>query len=54
LHVTSIQGLSPGERAVFAGLLAKTASTARAFQIAETIHPELLLPEETAFLQQAL
>ena len=53
-HVTSIQGLSPGERAVFAGLLAKTASTARAFQIAETIHPELLLPEETAFLQQAL
>ena len=53
-HVTSIQGLSPGERAVFAGLLAKTASTARAFQIAETIHPELLLPEETVFLQQAL
>jgi len=53
-HITGIQELSPGERAVLAGLLAKTAATARAFQIAEAIHPELLLPEETAFLQQAL
>lgn len=53
-HITETLDLTPGERAVFAGLLAKTGATARAYQIAEKVRPELLLPEERAFLNPAL
>lgn len=53
-HITETHGLSSGERAVLAGLLAKNNETARAFQLAEKIRPELLLPEEMTFLKMAL
>ena len=44
-----------GERAVCAGLLAKTrANLPRAYELAEKIRPELLLMEEQVFLQMAL
>ncbi len=44
-----------GERAVCAGLLAKTrANIPRAYELAEKIRPELLLKEEQVFLQMAL
>ena len=47
--------LAPGERAIYAGLLAKAGGNiAHAFQIAEKIRPELLLPEELPFLKMAL
>jgi hypothetical protein len=46
--------LSPGERAVYAGLLAVGGEPARAFQLAEKIPAGLLLPEELRFLQRAL
>ena len=52
-HIKDTLGLGPGERAVLAGLLAKTGETARGFQLAEKIRPELLLPEEAAFLNSA-
>ncbi|HBJ86749.1 MAG TPA: hypothetical protein DDZ88_23415 [Verrucomicrobiales bacterium] len=47
--------LTAGERAVYAGLLAKTrANISRAYELAEKIRPELLLKEEQVFLQMAL
>lgn len=53
--VRDAASLSAGERAVYAGLLAKTRiNIPRAYELAEKIHPELLLPEETVFLQMAL
>ena len=53
MHITDTLGLGPGERAVMAGLLARTGETARGFQLAEQIRTELLLPEEAAFLNSA-
>ena len=53
-HITDPHVLSHGERAVLAGLLAKNNETARAFQIAEKIRPELLLEEEKVFLNMAI
>ncbi|MFO1483003.1 MAG: hypothetical protein U1F71_06500 [Verrucomicrobiaceae bacterium] len=47
--------LTAGQRAVFAGLLATIrGDTTRAFAMAEKIQPELLLPAEKQFLNQAL
>lgn len=43
-----------GQRAAFAGLLSKTGEVARAFQVAEKIPQNLLLPEEAALLHVAL
>ena len=54
LTTTRPLDLGPGERAVLAGLLARLGETSRAFQLAEKIRPELLLPEELTFLKQAL
>lgn len=46
---------STGEKAVFAGLLSMSREeTSRAYQIAERIHPESLLPEEHIFWRRAL
>lgn len=53
LHDTTT--LTTGERAVYAGLLATACGkVSHAFQIAEKIRPELLLPEEMTFLKKAL
>ena len=53
-----IQGtgsLTVGEKAVYAGLLAKVCGElAKAYQVAEKIRPELLLEEERSFLKAAL
>jgi hypothetical protein len=46
--------LSMGERAVYAGLLAVNGQTARGFELAESVRPELLLDEEAVFLRLAL
>jgi hypothetical protein len=48
------EGLSPGERGVFAGLLAVAGKPAQAYRLAEKIPAGLLLPEEMAFLKRAL
>lgn len=48
-----ISRLSPGERAVAAGLLSLTGKAAQAFQIAERIPDAALLDEERAFLNRA-
>ncbi|HYF34829.1 MAG TPA: hypothetical protein VD994_06010 [Prosthecobacter sp.] len=52
--IAEIDRLSPGERAVYAGLLAVGGKPGPAFQIAEKIQGGLLLPEEMAFLKRAL
>lgn len=53
--IHSTVDMSPGETAIYAGLLAKVrGETARAYQLAEKIRPELLLPEERVFLDMAL
>lgn len=46
--------LSAGERAVCAGLKALSGQEAQAFQLAESVRPELLLLEEVMFLKLAL
>ncbi len=46
--------LTQGQKAVLAGLLATDGQAAAAFQIAETLHRSLLLPEERRFLEMAL
>jgi len=52
--ITDASTLALGERAVFAGLLAATCGeTARAYQIAEKIHPRGILNCEMAFLDMA-
>jgi|GEM_PF-840202 len=54
-HIHDSALFAPGERAIYAGLLAKAGrDIARAFQVAEKIRPELLLPEEMTFLKMAL
>jgi hypothetical protein len=53
--IRAAASLTAGERAVCAGLLAKTrANIPRAYELAEKIRPELLLMEEQVFLQMAL
>ena len=52
--VRNARALNTGERAVYAGLQAVNGQTAQAFQLAESIRPELLLEEETVFLRLAL
>ena len=53
--IRAAASFTAGERAVCAGLLAKTrANIPRAYELAEKIHPELLLTEELVFLQMAL
>lgn len=53
--ITDVQELTVGERAVYAGLLAVVCGKAvQAYQIAEKIHPELLLEGEKQFLDLAL
>jgi len=51
--VRNARVLSTGERAVFAGLLATNGQPAPAFQMAESVRPELLLDEEAVFLRLA-
>lgn len=54
-HIHDSTRFAPGERAIYAGLLAKVGGDiSRAFQVAEKIRPELLLPEELTFLKMAL
>lgn len=53
--IRSTTGMSAGENAVYAGLLAKTrGEAARAYQLAEKVRAELLLAEERVFLDMAL
>ncbi len=52
--VREVSSLSAWQRSVFAGLLAHGGHTADAFQYAEKISSELLLPEEKRFLGRAL
>lgn len=52
--IRNARALSTGERAVYAGLLACNGQTAQAFQLAESVRPELLLDEEAVFLRLAL
>ena len=51
--LTETTRLSAGQRAVIAGLLAQSGSSARAFQVAEHVPEALLLDEERLFLKQA-
>ncbi len=56
-HLNALQddgSLPAWQRAVYAGLLAHSGRTADAFQQAEKISGELLLPEEKRFLKRAL
>ena len=48
-----VDSLSPGQRAVTAGLMAASGKQAAAFQLAEKIHDAVLLPEELAMLRLA-
>ncbi|MES2598927.1 MAG: hypothetical protein V4662_26585 [Verrucomicrobiota bacterium] len=56
-HLTTIQdpkSLSPGQRAVHAGLLSISGQVGPAYQIAEQVPTALLLKEEARFLDRAL
>jgi len=53
-EVHNARELTTGERAVYAGLLAVNGQAAQAFQMAESVRPELLLDEEAVFLRLAL
>ncbi|MDZ4405034.1 hypothetical protein [Prosthecobacter sp.] len=53
VNLPDITRLSPGERAVTAGLLSLTGKTAQAYQIAERIPNVTLLDEERVFLNRA-
>ena len=52
--LNNVEGLSPGPRAVAAGLLSLVGKADRAFQMAEKIPDALLLDEERTFLKRAL
>ncbi|WP_449069542.1 hypothetical protein [Prosthecobacter sp.] len=53
--IRSTVDMTPGENAVYAGLLAKArGEAARAYQLAEKVRPDLLLAEERVFLDMAL
>jgi hypothetical protein len=52
--VSDISALTPGQRAVHAGLLSISGRVGPAYQIAEQIHSILLLREEMHFLKRAL
>ena len=51
--VRNARALNTGERAVYAGLQAVNGQPAQAFQMAESVRPELLLNEEAVFLRLA-
>ena len=51
--VRNARALNTGERAVYAGLQAINGQSAQAFQMAESVRPELLLNEEAVFLRLA-
>ncbi len=51
--VRNARALNTGERAVYAGLQAINGQPAQAFQMAESVRPELLLNEEAVFLRLA-
>lgn len=54
-RIQDVTSLTAGERAVYAGLLAKVlGEVSRAYALAEQVRPELLLPEEQDFLNMAL
>jgi len=53
-RVKSYDTFPAGARAVYAGLLAITGNQSGAFQIAEKVPVNLLLPEERRFLSRAL
>jgi len=53
--IEDVQELTVGQRAVYAGLLAVVSGVeAKAYQVAEKIHPEALLKREKEFLDLAL
>jgi hypothetical protein len=52
-NLPDTKGLSAGQRAVIAGLLAHSGGVARAYQIAEQVPEMLLLDEERLFLNRA-
>ena len=52
-QIHDVSSLGAGERAVYAGLQAFNGQAAKAFQVAETVRPELLLNEESVFLKMA-
>jgi hypothetical protein len=57
IHLIGIRDsymLTPGQRAVHAGLLSVSGQVGSAFQIAEQIPTVLLLKEEIGFLHRAL
>ncbi|MDZ4404481.1 hypothetical protein [Prosthecobacter sp.] len=55
LHsISETDDLTTGERAVYVGLMAACGEVSAAYQLAEKIHPELLLAGEKAFLERAL
>ena len=51
--VRNARALNTGERAVYAGLQAVNGQPAPAYQMAESVRPELLLNEEAVFLRMA-
>lgn len=53
-QITDASALSAGQRAVYAGLLASAGDRGRAYQMAERIPAQLLIPEEKVFLSKAL
>lgn len=52
--VSDATSLPPGQRAVFAGLLASGGEVGRAYQLAEKLQESLLSPVERGFLKKAL
>lgn len=52
--IQNAKALTTGERAVYAGLQSFNGQTTVAYQLAESVRPELLLDEEMVFLRLAL
>jgi hypothetical protein len=52
--VADVNGLTPGERAVLAGLIAVSGDVGAAYRLGEKVPPALLLEEEQSFLRRAL
>jgi len=51
--IRTLDGLTTGERAVCAGLFLANGNQSRAFQIAEKVPPQVLLPEEESLWKKA-
>lgn len=53
-HLQDVSSLTPGQRAVYAGLLATTGQVGRAFELAERLPVQTLAAQELSFLRKAL